>query len=225
MTTRRKHELPKHRLARLMVSSVFVTAMVLGNPALAQETPSAQDIAESNSVAPIRALGRDEAPVTIDLYASFLCDECADWWRDELPIIERELIDTGKARLVFHDVPVEPIAVSVRAAMIGVCAEPTRFFDVSRAFMMGLGALRLTDDVPAWFEAGISAAGGDRAAMDACRESEAAYEQIRSQATQAVSLGIEALPSLVINGARVEASTAGSIIERVTAGASAPTVR
>lgn len=73
-----------------------------------------------------RVLGRADAPITIIEYASLTCPHCAEFDRDTLPMIKKDWIDTGKARLVFRDFPLDGLAL--RAAMVARCAPPDRYF-------------------------------------------------------------------------------------------------
>src|ERR1700740_1084608 len=67
-----------------------------------------------------RILRTPEAPITIVEYASLTCPHCAHFANDVLPEIKKEWIDTGKAKLVLRDFPLDEPAL--RAAMISRCA-------------------------------------------------------------------------------------------------------
>lgn len=202
------------RLTRRLAGGAVVAGLMLGGgSAFAQQPDTAADAAAV--VVPVRSLGSAQAPVTIDLYESFLCDNCALWRREELPQIRRALVDTGKARIVFHDVPVDPVPLSVRAAMIGLCAGPEQYFATSEAFVTGLAALREGGTVQAWFDGAIAASGTDRAEMEACSNSEATYEQVRQETREAASLQIRKLPTLLIKGQRLAEPSAAVVATAV----------
>src|ERR1700739_25881 len=79
-----------------------------------------------------RILGNPDAPITIVEYASLTCPHCAHFANDVLPEIKKEWIDTGKAKLVLRDFPLdEP---PLRAAMIARCASPDRFYAFADTF-------------------------------------------------------------------------------------------
>src|SRR5215475_11983398 len=89
-------------------------------------TPSHRLVAEAQPALQIsqddRVLGNRDAPITIVEYASLGCPHCAHFTSDVLPEIKKAWIDTGKAKLVLRDFPLdEP---SLRAAMIARCAPP-----------------------------------------------------------------------------------------------------
>lgn len=149
---------------------------------------------------PVRELGRPDAPVRIDLYMSFACETCSDWYLNVLPELKRDYIDPGQVRLVFHDVATEPAQPSVRSAMIGLCAAPGRFFDVAQAFASGQrAASQDVDLVPAWYDNAIAASGLTTEEMDACSNSEPIYEQVRAQMQDPVVATLTTLPGVVVN--------------------------
>src|SRR5258708_10291261 len=71
-------------------------------------------------------LGNRTAPITIIEYASLTCPHCADFTKNTLPDIRKNWIDTGKAKLVFRDYPLD--AVAVKAAVIAHCGGPEPVF-------------------------------------------------------------------------------------------------
>lgn len=73
-----------------------------------------------------RVLGDPSAPVTIIEYSSLTCPHCASFHIETLPRIKAEYIDTGKAKLIFRDFPLEPRAAA--AAMLARCVDPARYF-------------------------------------------------------------------------------------------------
>jgi protein-disulfide isomerase len=73
-----------------------------------------------------RILGNSNAPITIVEYASLTCPHCAHFANEVLPELKKKWIDTGKAKLVLRDYPLDEPAL--RAAMIARCAPPDRFY-------------------------------------------------------------------------------------------------
>jgi protein-disulfide isomerase len=70
-----------------------------------------------------KTLGDPNAPVTIIEYASFTCPHCAAFHRDDLPEVKKQLIDTGRAKFVFRDFPLDRRALA--AGMMARCIDPT----------------------------------------------------------------------------------------------------
>jgi protein-disulfide isomerase len=69
-----------------------------------------------------RTRGRAEAPVTIYEMSDFECPYCAQFWRETLPAIERDYIATGKARLIFVNLPLPIHPNAEPAAELALCA-------------------------------------------------------------------------------------------------------
>jgi protein-disulfide isomerase len=84
-----------------------------------------------------RSMGNASAPVTVTEWFSLTCPHCAAFHREALPIIKTNLLDTGKARLVFRDFPLDQLALL--AAMISRSLPVDRY----EAFV---GALFATQD-------------------------------------------------------------------------------
>ncbi len=77
---------------------------------------------EENVYAPMlrdRILGDDNAPVTIVDYSSLTCPHCAHLHSGALKKIKTDLIDTGKAKLVFRDYPLN--APALQASLVARC--------------------------------------------------------------------------------------------------------
>ena len=61
-------------------------------------------------------LGDKDAPVTIIEFSDYQCPFCGRFWSETLPQIKSEYIETGKAKLVFRDLPLESIHPMARPA-------------------------------------------------------------------------------------------------------------
>jgi protein-disulfide isomerase len=107
---------------------LVVLSMVSGNPAEAA-APRVQ-LADAQAGLSItkddRILGNADAPITIIEYASLTCPHCAHFTNEVLPELKKKWIDTGKAKLVLREFPLDEPAL--RAAMIARCAPPDRFY-------------------------------------------------------------------------------------------------
>ena len=75
-----------------------------------------------------RVLGNENAPVTIIEYTSLTCSYCALFSTKIMPEIKRTLIDTGKAKLIYRDFPLDSIAL--KASMMARCVPKDKFFDM-----------------------------------------------------------------------------------------------
>lgn len=75
-----------------------------------------------------RVLGSPDAPVTIIEYASMTCPHCAHFSNTILPEVKKQLVETGKARIIFRDFPLDNVAA--RAAAMARCADHDKYFDL-----------------------------------------------------------------------------------------------
>jgi protein-disulfide isomerase len=75
-----------------------------------------------------RVIGSDSAPVTITEYASMTCPHCAHFATEILPEVKKLLIDTGKAKLIFRDFPLDNFAI--KAAMMARCIPADKYFSL-----------------------------------------------------------------------------------------------
>ena len=73
-------------------------------------------------------IGDPNAHVTIHEYSSLTCPHCASFHEQTLPSVKTDYIDTGKAKFVFHDFPLN------RQAMMGSlllkCAQPQQRYEL-----------------------------------------------------------------------------------------------
>jgi protein-disulfide isomerase len=72
-----------------------------------------------------RVLGKADAQITIFEYFSLTCPHCAEFSADTFPKVKADWIDTGKAKLVYRDYPLDKDAL--QAAVLARCAPPERY--------------------------------------------------------------------------------------------------
>lgn len=118
---------PKSRWIAFVVR--FIAAPFLGAIIVASaQTPLAQSTDNyPRETADDRILGRADAPITIFEYASLTCPHCAAFNADTLPRVKLDWIDTGKAKLIFRDYPLDRLALN--AASVARCVPTDRFFE------------------------------------------------------------------------------------------------
>ena len=63
-----------------------------------------------------RSLGDPAAKVTVMEFFSLTCTHCAAFARETMPEVEKDLIGPGKVRFVYHDFPLDQVALT--AAMV-----------------------------------------------------------------------------------------------------------
>lgn len=106
-------------------------------PVASEETPKSDELLAAPAALEIdapkamedRVLGNVDAPVTIIEYASMTCSHCAHFHNTILADVKRELVDTGKAKIIFRDFPLDQFAM--KAAMMARCADHDKYFDLT----------------------------------------------------------------------------------------------
>ena len=63
-----------------------------------------------------RAVGKPDAKATVNEYFSLTCTQCAAFAQETMPQIHKNLIDSGAVRWVYHDYPLDQVALT--AAMV-----------------------------------------------------------------------------------------------------------
>ncbi len=146
-----------------------------------------------------RVLGKADAPVTIFEYFSFTCPHCAEFAERTFPKVKAEWIDTGKAKLVYRDYPLDKNAL--KAAMVARCAPPERYSAFYETLFQQQAVWGVMDD-PAPGLRRIALLGGITGdQFDKCINDDALSKQIVGQEFEAQkSFGVESTPTFFING-------------------------
>jgi protein-disulfide isomerase len=149
-----------------------------------------------------RILGKADAPITIFEYASFTCPHCADFDQNVLPKVKAEWIDTGKARLIFRDFPLDQAAV--RAAMLARCAPPDQFYAFVDVLFRSQANWAVGGKVDDALSKIAKVSGMSDEQFAACMKDEAVQKRVldgRLQAEQQYK--VESTPTFFVNGVRV----------------------
>jgi protein-disulfide isomerase len=163
-----------------------------------------------------RVLGRADAPVTVVEYASFICPHCADWHLNVLPAFKARFIDTGQVRLVYRDLPTDPVQLSATAAALGRCAAPGRFFEVAEVLMRGQAAVRAGGDMAAWYGPAIQASGRTRPEIEACIARPDTLTDMQAEMQGGTAAGVTGTPTFFVNGRKVDDSSLDGLSAAIT---------
>jgi len=177
-----------------LVAAFCMLAPAIGGVAQAAETPSVtpQD----------HVLGKADAPVTIIEYASLTCPHCAAFDRETLPKIKENWIDTGKAKLVFRDFPLDGWAL--RAAMVARCAPPERYFGFIDALFHGQDVWARAANPEAALGR-LAKLGGisDEKFQSCMKDNQLADAVAASRLTAEKEYGVESTPTFFVNGTKL----------------------
>jgi len=171
-------------------------ALTIATAKAQTDEPGAVDLATD------MILGDLNAPITIIEYSSLTCPHCANFHINILPDVRKGYIETGQARFVYRDFPLDRAALY--AAALAHCAGKDRFF----AFLDILFRTQATwgrakDPLDALKRVGRI--GGLKVAeIDACFKDQKLLEGIlKSRMIGAQTFEVNSTPTFIVNGERV----------------------
>jgi protein-disulfide isomerase len=148
-----------------------------------------------------RILGNPDAPITIVEYASLTCPHCAHFTNDILPELKKKWIDTGKAKLVLRDYPLDEPAL--RAAMIARCAPPDRFYAYTDMFFGAQDKWVTARDYRDALARLVKLGGMSREEFDNCLKNTALENKIvEGRLIASKELDVNSTPTFFINGTK-----------------------
>jgi len=186
---------------------VLAAAALLLSPriALAQKTDGdlSAELAKPRPLPDI-VLGKADAPVTIVEYASMTCSHCANFHNTVLPKLKEKYIDTGKAKLILREFPLDNLAAA--AAMLARCAGEGKSYELMSAFFARQNdwAFLQSNHVPALFKI-ASEHGFTKESFDKCLTDQKLLDGSTSTRDHANTvLGVRSTPTFFINGKKLE---------------------
>lgn len=160
-----------------------------------------------------RVMGDPDAPVTIIEYASLTCPHCANFHNDTWPAIKRDYIDTGKAKLVMRDFPLDQLALA--ASMLAHCAGEERYFRFLDFFFANQQSWARASDPLGALRQQSKFGGLTDAEMDACLADQNMADAVLQMSYQGQNEhGVRSTPTFVING---EVVAGGRSVEEFSA--------
>jgi protein-disulfide isomerase len=149
-----------------------------------------------------RSKGSPAAPVTVYEMSDFQCPYCARFWRETLPILEREYVSTGRVRLVYVNFPLPMHRNAVPAAELAMCAaQQQKFWPVHDLLYRHQARWSNLSEPGPFFLALGDSAGADRERLVECLRTGATRELVRSDANGSLQTGARSTPSFYIEGA------------------------
>ncbi|MBV1704326.1 MAG: DsbA family protein [Hyphomicrobiales bacterium] len=103
-------------------------ALVAAGGARAQTAAPAETVPMMKLMAPAPlpdiVEGKADAPVTVIEYASMTCPHCARFHNDVYPAFKAKYVDTGKAKFILREFPLDPLATA--GFMLARCQGPAK---------------------------------------------------------------------------------------------------
>jgi len=182
-----------------------VLSAILVSPGPAQAAAPHPLLADAQTVLALskddRILGNPDAPITIIEYASLTCPHCAHFTNEVLPELKKKWIDTGKAKLVLRDYPLDEPAL--RAAMIARCAPPDRFYAYTDMFFGAQDKWVTARDYRDALARLVKLGGMSREEFDNCLKNTALENKIvEDRLIASKELDVNSTPTFFINGTK-----------------------
>ncbi len=149
-----------------------------------------------------RVLGKADAPITIIEYASLTCPHCAAFHKDILPQVKAAYVETGKAKLIYRDFPLDQIAL--KAAALARCAPADRYYAFLDVLFQQQSSWSSAPD-PMVPLARIGRLGGlSEAQFKSCMEDQALADSIlASRLVGSRDMQVDATPTIIVNGKKI----------------------
>jgi protein-disulfide isomerase len=183
-----------------------IVGLLLASPGSPEAAAPHPMLADAKTVLQItkddRILGNPEAPITIVEYASLTCPHCAHFANDVLPEIKKEWIDTGKAKLVLRDFPLDEPAL--RAAMIARCAPPERYYAFADTFFAAQEKWVRSGDYREALARLAKLGGMGQAEFDTCiKDTELENKIVEGRLKASQELDVSSTPTFFVNGSKL----------------------
>lgn len=176
-------------------------AMKANVPAVAApEAAGSVDMAEllKPGALPDKALGKDDAKVTVVEYASMTCPHCAHFAETTFPELKSKYIDTGKVRYILREFPFDPRAEA--GFMLARCAGDNYYPMVDVLFRQQQNWATVDNVKNALLQL-AKLAGFTQESFDKCLTDQALLDQVRSvQKRGADEFKVDSTPTFFING-------------------------
>lgn len=148
-------------------------------------------------------LGEKNAPVTIIEFSDFQCPFCRTFWKETLPLLKSNYIDTGKVKFVYRDFPLSFHPSSHLAAEAVECAkDQTKFWELHDKIFQeqnkqGSGTIQfIKENVVRW--AGQTSL--DLGKFSSCLDSRKYQAEVDKDLADGTAAGVSGTPSFFING-------------------------
>jgi protein-disulfide isomerase len=211
-------------MQKIWFALLGIVSLLLVSPGSPEAAAPYPMLADAQTVLQItqddRILGNPGAPITIVEYASLTCPHCAHFANDVLPEIKKEWIDTGKAKLVLRDFPLDEPAL--RAAMIARCAPADRYYAFADTFFAAQEKWVRSPDYREALARLAKLGGMSKEEFDTCLNNTELENKIvegRLKATQ--ELDVNSTPTFFINGSKFAGAPTKEEFEKLLSGLAA----
>jgi protein-disulfide isomerase len=147
---------------------------------------------------PDKILGDEKAPVTIVEYASSTCHHCGTFHTQTYPTLKAKYIDTGKARLIFREFPLN--SLSAASFMLARCMPEKQYFPFVEILFKTQEDWSHAPDKAAALLNLAQQAGMTKDGFEACLKDQKLLDGVQNSQDRGSKFGVEATPTFFING-------------------------
>ncbi len=202
---------------------VFVAMQQLGGRASA-DTFRDPGLAYPTALMDGAAIGRADAPVTLEVWEDFQCPVCARHSLEVEPFLVGTYVRDGVLRIVHHDLAFLGSGgaedESVGAASGAVCATRQHaYWAYSHWVYANQAGENAGGFLPERLRSIAAASGVDANAWDACVSDAAVRQQVADSTATGMGQGVNSTPTMYLNGTRIDppglksAQELGTLIE------------
>lgn len=150
-------------------------------------------------------MGKADAPVLIEEYASTTCSHCGRFATEVFPAFKAKYIDTGKVRWTYHEFLTPPEAVAAAGVLVARCAGKDKYFSVIDALFRSQEEMYRTGDARGTLLKVAQSAGMTEAQFNACVQNEEAAKALSARVEKAQKdHNITATPTFFLNGKKLK---------------------
>lgn len=200
---------------RALIASIAGAAAFLATMATLAVDARAQtpikpdvDVAElmKSGDLPDNVLGKDDAPFTIVEYSSMTCPHCAAFHKEVLPEIKKKYIDTGRAKYIVREFPLDNVAAA--AFMLGRCVEQTKYFDFIDLLYANQEEWAFKDNPLPGLQKFAQQVGFTEERFNQCLKDEKLLKHIETTRDRgSKEFTVRATPTFFVNGQRLKGTT------------------
>ncbi|SOC09700.1 DsbA family protein [Stappia indica] len=196
--------------AGLLLAGTVLPAM----PAFAQSV-DVEELMKPGTL-PDKVLGNEDAPLTIVEYASMTCGHCANFHKNTYPHLKKEYVETGKARFVFREFPLDPVASA--AFMLARSVPEDKYFEVVDFMFAEQRAWAFTQDPYNSLLNFAKQIGFTQESFEKVLTDQALLDGINATRDRASSeFGVNSTPTFFFNGNKVNGAISPEELDREAA--------
>ena len=150
-------------------------------------------------------MGKADAPVTIEEYASTTCSHCGRFALDVFPAFKAKYVDTGKVKWVYHEFLTPPEAVAAAGVLVARCAGKDKYFSVIDALFHSQEEMYRSGDARGTLLKVAQSAGMTEAQFNACVQDEKSAQALNDRVQKAQKdRNITSTPTFFVNGKKLK---------------------